>query len=182
MGQTVRRDQSLRNNVLAQNIQFHTDKEEWRCVARSAQVYGGSRRFNYRRRDEGAFEEVRNRGGSRSYNVPDSQAQTPKLSLGNKYGALSQDQSWKRLSRWNQTTCDQYYIVAPSCFMAQPRRENLFSRLGRSVYYRLCMYVHMSQLDKISGMLILVLSSAILKLWDGSSILGICTHVRSWTL
>ncbi|XP_011877198.1 PREDICTED: protein CDV3 homolog [Vollenhovia emeryi] len=45
-----------------------------------------------RRRDEGAFEEVRNRGGSR-YNVPDSQAQTPKLSLGNKYGALSQDQS-----------------------------------------------------------------------------------------
>jgi len=49
--------------------------------------------FNYRRREEGAFEEVRNRGGSRSYNVPESQAQTPKLSLGNKYGALSQDQS-----------------------------------------------------------------------------------------
>ncbi|XP_077257399.1 protein CDV3 homolog isoform X1 [Temnothorax americanus] len=43
-----------------------------------------------RRREEGAFEEVRNRGGGRSYNVPDSQA---KLSLGNKYGALSQDQS-----------------------------------------------------------------------------------------
>lgn len=49
--------------------------------------------FNYRRRDEGAFEEVRNRGGSRSYNVQESQAQAPKLSLGNKYGALSQDQS-----------------------------------------------------------------------------------------
>ncbi|KYN04098.1 PREDICTED: protein CDV3 homolog [Cyphomyrmex costatus] len=46
-----------------------------------------------RRREEGVFEEVRNRGGSRSYNVPESQAQTPKLSLGNKYGALSQDQS-----------------------------------------------------------------------------------------
>lgn len=46
-----------------------------------------------RKRDEGAFEEVRNRGGSRSYSVQDSQAQAPKLSLGNKYGALSQDQS-----------------------------------------------------------------------------------------
>ncbi|XP_014487463.1 PREDICTED: protein CDV3 homolog [Dinoponera quadriceps] len=46
-----------------------------------------------RKRDEGAFEEVRNRGGSRSYNVQDSQAQAPKLSLGNKYSALSQDQS-----------------------------------------------------------------------------------------
>jgi len=48
---------------------------------------------NFRRRDEGAFEEVRNRGGSRSYSMQDSQTQAPKLSLGNKYGALSQDQS-----------------------------------------------------------------------------------------
>lgn len=139
--------------------------------------------FNYRRREEGAFEEVRNRGGSRSYNVPESQAQTPKLSLGNKYGALSQDQSWKRLARWNQTTCNQYHIVAPPCFVAQPHRENLFSRLGRSVYYRTCMHVHTSQLCEIPRMVIPVLSLAILK-WsrDGSSILGICTHVRSWTL
>ncbi|XP_043505766.1 protein CDV3 homolog [Polistes fuscatus] len=46
-----------------------------------------------RKREEGTFEEVRNRGGSRSYSMQESQAQTPKLSLGNKYGALSQDQS-----------------------------------------------------------------------------------------
>ncbi|KAH0554245.1 protein CDV3 homolog [Cotesia glomerata] len=46
-----------------------------------------------RKRDEGTFEEVRNRGSNRSYGVPDSQSQTPKLSLDNKYGALSQDQS-----------------------------------------------------------------------------------------
>lgn len=46
-----------------------------------------------RRRDEGSFEEVRNRGGSRSHSVQETQAQAPKLSLGNKYGALSQDQS-----------------------------------------------------------------------------------------
>ncbi|CAK9827246.1 Protein CDV3 homolog A [Anthophora retusa] len=46
-----------------------------------------------RKRDEGTFEEVRNRGGSRSYGVQEAQAQAPKLSLGNKYGALSQDQS-----------------------------------------------------------------------------------------
>ncbi|XP_015519083.1 protein CDV3 homolog [Neodiprion pinetum] len=46
-----------------------------------------------RRRDEGSFEEVRNRGGTRSYSVQETQAQAPKLSLGNKYGALSQDQS-----------------------------------------------------------------------------------------
>ncbi|KAI4504745.1 hypothetical protein M0802_000295 [Mischocyttarus mexicanus] len=46
-----------------------------------------------RKREEGTFEEVRNRGGSRSYSIQESQAQTPKLSLGNKYGALSQDQS-----------------------------------------------------------------------------------------
>ncbi|KAL6261802.1 protein CDV3 homolog [Pogonomyrmex barbatus] len=57
------------------------------------QQNNGSSPWGRRRRDEGVFEEVRNRGGSRSYNVPDSQAQTPKLSLGNKYGALSQDQS-----------------------------------------------------------------------------------------
>ncbi|XP_015609382.1 protein CDV3 homolog [Cephus cinctus] len=47
-----------------------------------------------RKRDEGSFEEVRNRGGSRAaYNAQEAQAQAPKLSLGNKYGALSQDQS-----------------------------------------------------------------------------------------
>ncbi|KAF7418939.1 hypothetical protein HZH68_001592 [Vespula germanica] len=46
-----------------------------------------------RKREEGTFEEVRNRGGSRSYSIQETQAQTPKLSLGNKYGALSQDQS-----------------------------------------------------------------------------------------
>lgn len=46
-----------------------------------------------RKRDEGSFEEVRNRGGSRSYGVQESQTQAPKLLLGNKYGALSQDQS-----------------------------------------------------------------------------------------
>ncbi|XP_076180120.1 protein CDV3 homolog [Ptiloglossa arizonensis] len=46
-----------------------------------------------RKRDEGMFEEVRNKGGSRSYSMQDSQTQAPKLSLGNKYGALSQDQS-----------------------------------------------------------------------------------------
>ncbi|KAG8042406.1 hypothetical protein G9C98_005040 [Cotesia typhae] len=45
------------------------------------------------KRDEGTFEEVRNRGSNRSYGVPDSQSQAPKLSLDNKYGALSQDQS-----------------------------------------------------------------------------------------
>ncbi|XP_012270160.1 protein CDV3 homolog [Orussus abietinus] len=46
-----------------------------------------------RKREEGSFEEVRNRGSSRGYSVQDSQVQVPKLSLGNKYGALSQDQS-----------------------------------------------------------------------------------------
>ncbi|XP_066587475.1 protein CDV3 homolog [Prorops nasuta] len=46
-----------------------------------------------RKRDEGTFEEVRNRGGSRAYSVQEPQSQAPKLSLGNKYGALSQDQS-----------------------------------------------------------------------------------------
>lgn len=45
------------------------------------------------KRDEGNFEEVRNRGGSRTYGTPEVQSQTPKLSLGNKYGALPQDQS-----------------------------------------------------------------------------------------
>ncbi|XP_076284914.1 protein CDV3 homolog [Lasioglossum baleicum] len=44
-----------------------------------------------RKRDEGVFEEVRNKGGSRLY-MPE-QTQAPKLTLGNKYGALSQDQS-----------------------------------------------------------------------------------------
>ncbi|XP_076647017.1 protein CDV3 homolog [Halictus rubicundus] len=44
-----------------------------------------------RKRDEGVFEEVRNKGGTRLY-VPE-QTQAPKLTLGNKYGALSQDQS-----------------------------------------------------------------------------------------
>ncbi|EZA56242.1 CDV3-like protein [Ooceraea biroi] len=53
----------------------------------------GNAPWGRRRRDEGAFEEVRNRGGSRAYSVQDSQAQAPKLSLGNKYDALSQDQS-----------------------------------------------------------------------------------------
>ncbi|XP_018044663.1 PREDICTED: protein CDV3 homolog [Atta colombica] len=57
------------------------------------QQNNGSGPWGRRRREEGVFEEVRNRGGSRSYNVSESQAQTPKLSLGNKYGALSQDQS-----------------------------------------------------------------------------------------
>lgn len=46
-----------------------------------------------RKREEGTFEEVRNRGGNRSYSAQETQAQTPKLSLGNKYDALSQDQS-----------------------------------------------------------------------------------------
>ncbi|XP_015124063.1 protein CDV3, partial [Diachasma alloeum] len=46
-----------------------------------------------RKRDEGSFEEVRNRGGTRSYTTPEVQSQAPKLSLDNKYGALSQDQS-----------------------------------------------------------------------------------------
>ncbi|XP_063976417.1 protein CDV3 homolog [Diachasmimorpha longicaudata] len=46
-----------------------------------------------RKRDEGSFEEVRNRGGTRSYATPEAQSQAPKLSLDNKYGALSQDQS-----------------------------------------------------------------------------------------
>ncbi|XP_031840057.1 protein CDV3 homolog [Nomia melanderi] len=44
------------------------------------------------KRDDGAFEEVRNKGGTRSSYVPE-QTQTPKLMLSNKYGALSQDQS-----------------------------------------------------------------------------------------
>ncbi|XP_011310586.1 protein CDV3 homolog [Fopius arisanus] len=46
-----------------------------------------------RKRDEGSFEEVRNRGGTRNYAVPEGQNEAPKLSLDNKYGALSQDQS-----------------------------------------------------------------------------------------
>ncbi|XP_014212004.1 protein CDV3 homolog [Copidosoma floridanum] len=46
-----------------------------------------------KKKDEGNFEEVRNRGGTRTYNTPEAQDQAPKLSLGNKYGALSQDQS-----------------------------------------------------------------------------------------
>ena len=50
--------------------------------------------FNFfRKRDEGSFEEVRNRGGTRLYQAPNSQSQGSNLSLGNKYGALSQDQS-----------------------------------------------------------------------------------------
>ncbi|OXU25737.1 hypothetical protein TSAR_012406 [Trichomalopsis sarcophagae] len=47
-----------------------------------------------KKRDEGTFEEVRNRGGTyRTYSTPETQSQAPKLSLGNKYGALPQDQS-----------------------------------------------------------------------------------------
>lgn len=46
-----------------------------------------------RKREEGNFEEVRNRGGSRSYGMQDSQQQAPQLSLDNKYGSLPQDQS-----------------------------------------------------------------------------------------
>lgn len=48
---------------------------------------------NFRKRDEGSFEEVRNRGSSKAYSLQDAQSQAPKLSLDNKYGALSQDQS-----------------------------------------------------------------------------------------
>lgn len=44
-----------------------------------------------RKKDEGTFEEVRNRGGNKSYSV--QEPAQPKLSLGNKYGALSQYQS-----------------------------------------------------------------------------------------
>lgn len=47
----------------------------------------------YRKREDNTFEEVRNKGSSRPLSVQDSQSQAPKLSLGNKYGALSQDQS-----------------------------------------------------------------------------------------
>lgn len=47
----------------------------------------------YRKREEGNFEEVRNRGGSRSYGNQDSQSQAPQLSLDNKYDSLPQDQS-----------------------------------------------------------------------------------------
>ncbi|CAL1679901.1 unnamed protein product [Lasius platythorax] len=58
------------------------------------QQSNGSNPWGRKRRDEGTFEEVvRNRGSSRSHNVTESQVQVPKLSLGNKYGALSQDQS-----------------------------------------------------------------------------------------
>lgn len=46
-----------------------------------------------RKRDEGTFEEVRNRGSSKAYSLQDSESQAPKLSLDNKFGALSQDQS-----------------------------------------------------------------------------------------
>ncbi|XP_058798353.1 protein CDV3 homolog [Phymastichus coffea] len=47
-----------------------------------------------KKRDEGSFEEVRNRGAGRQvYSAQENQPQAPKLSLGNKYGALSQDQS-----------------------------------------------------------------------------------------
>ncbi|XP_011160263.1 protein CDV3 homolog isoform X2 [Solenopsis invicta] len=68
-------------------------EEYFPTLSSKPQQNNGSSPWGRRRRDEGAFEEVRNRGGSRSYNVPESQTQTPKLSLGNKYGALSQDQS-----------------------------------------------------------------------------------------
>jgi len=131
--------------------------------------------FNYRRREEGAFEEVRNRGGSRSFNTSESQVQVPKLSLGNKYGALSQDQSWKHRS--NQNTSHQYCIVALFCFVTQPRRENIFSRLGSripSVYHSA--HVHILRSFYKTRVCQFWFSSAILK-WscDGSSILGICT-------
>lgn len=46
-----------------------------------------------KKRDEGTFEEVRNRGSSKAYSLQESQSQAPKLSLDNKFGALSQDQS-----------------------------------------------------------------------------------------
>lgn len=49
--------------------------------------------WNRRKREDNTFEEVRNKGSSRTMTVHETQSQGPKLSLGNKYGALSQDQS-----------------------------------------------------------------------------------------
>ncbi|KAK0163388.1 hypothetical protein PV327_007073 [Microctonus hyperodae] len=57
----------------------------------AAEVSAGP--WGRRKREEGNFEEVRNRGGSRSYGNQDSQSQAPQLSLDNKYDSLPQDQS-----------------------------------------------------------------------------------------
>ncbi|XP_076241187.1 protein CDV3 homolog [Calliopsis andreniformis] len=77
------------------NIAPDIHSEEYFPTLNSKQQPGveSSGPWGRRKRDEGTFEEVRNKGGSRSYSMPDAQAQAPKLSLGNKYGALSQDQS-----------------------------------------------------------------------------------------
>ncbi|XP_053989770.1 protein CDV3 homolog [Hylaeus volcanicus] len=77
------------------NIAPDIHSEEYFPTLNSKQQQGAEPTgpWGRRKRDEGTFEEVRNRGGSRSYGVQDSQAQAPKLSLDNKYGALSQDQS-----------------------------------------------------------------------------------------
>ncbi|OAD61007.1 Protein CDV3 like protein [Eufriesea mexicana] len=79
----------------AKNIAPDIHSEEYFPTLNSKQQQSNepSGPWGRRKRDEGTFEEVRNRGGSRSYSVQDAQAQAPKLSLGNKYGALSQDQS-----------------------------------------------------------------------------------------
>lgn len=79
----------------AKNVAPDIHSEEYFPTLNSKQQQSNepSGPWGRRKRDEGTFEEVRNRGGSRSYSVQDAQAQAPKLSLGNKYGALSQDQS-----------------------------------------------------------------------------------------
>lgn len=77
------------------NIAPDIHSEEYFPTLNSKQPQGNESigPWGRRKRDEGTFEEVRNRGGTRSYSAQEAQAQPPKLSLGNKYGALAQDQS-----------------------------------------------------------------------------------------
>ncbi|KAK2584817.1 hypothetical protein KPH14_007130 [Odynerus spinipes] len=78
----------------AKNVAPDIHSEEYfPTLSSKPQTNDSSGPWARRKREEGTFEEVRNRGGSRSYSMQETQAQTPKLSLGNKYGALSQDQS-----------------------------------------------------------------------------------------
>lgn len=78
--------------VRAKNVAPDIHSEEYFPTLNSKQpTTESSGAWGRRKKDEGTFEEVRNRGSNKSYSVQESAE--PKLSLGNKYSALSQYQS-----------------------------------------------------------------------------------------
>ncbi|KAL7286170.1 hypothetical protein TKK_0019539 [Trichogramma kaykai] len=76
------------------NVAPDINSEEYFPTLNSKQpTANDSGAWGRKKRDEGSFEEVKVRGAGRTYNAAEVQSQAPKLSLGNKYGALPEDQS-----------------------------------------------------------------------------------------